>query len=100
MDEHRMGMGTGAGTETRAVAEMGKLSVDGNPCEHRIGEGRGEAKKRKRPLKSCRRHVGNGKYLGGKKEKRRKERVGPGAANPNDLRNNKEAGEGAKVPRA
>ena len=37
-----------------------------------IGEGGGEAKKRKKPHKSCRRHVGNGGDLGGKRKKRRK----------------------------
>ena len=65
---------------------------DGN--EDRIGEGGGEAKKCKKPHKSCRRHVGNGGDLGGKRKKLRKERVGPVAANPDNLENNKEAGGG------
>ena len=38
------------------------------------------------------RHVGNGGDLGGKSKKRRKGRVGPVAANPDNLENNKEAG--------
>ena len=59
VDEHRMGTGTGAYTETRAVAEMGGGNANGNENEDRIGEGGREAKKRKKPHKSCRRHVGN-----------------------------------------
>ena len=45
---------------------------DGN--EDRIGQGGGEAKKRKKPHKSCRRDVGNGGDLGVKRKKRRQER--------------------------
>ena len=47
-----------------AVAEMGTRvgSGDGN-------EGGREAKERKKPHKSCKRHVGNGGELGLKKEK-------------------------------
>ena len=67
---------------------------DGNGNEDRTGEGRREAKKRKKPQNSCRRHVGNGGDLGGKREKYRKERVGPVAANPDNLESNKEAGGG------
>ena len=51
-----------------------------------------EAKKRKKPHKSCRRHVGNGGDLGGKRKTRRKERVVPVAAKPDNLESNKEAG--------
>ena len=63
-----------------------------------IGEGGREAKKRKKPQNSCRRHVGNGGDLGGKGEKctGRKERVGPVADNPDNLEKNKEAGRGAQ----
>ena len=71
-----------------------------NVNEDRIGEGGGEAKKRKKPLISCRHHVGNEGDLGGKREKRRKERVGPVASNPDNQRNNKKAGGEPKVPRA
>ena len=53
-----MGTGTGAGTETKTVAEMGNGY-----------EGGREAKTRKKPHKSCRRHVGNGGVLGGKRKK-------------------------------
>ena len=58
-----------------------------------MGTGR-EAKNRKKPQKSGRRHVGNGGDLVGKKKKYRKERVGPVAANPDNLENNKETGGG------
>ena len=40
--------------------------------------------------------MGNGGDLGGKREKRRKERVGPVAANPDNVENSKEAGGGAQ----
>ena len=56
-----------------------------------IGQVGREAKKRKKPKNSCRRHVGNGGDLGGKMKKFRKERVGPVAANPDNLESNKEA---------
>ena len=46
--------------------------------------------------KSCRRHVGNRGDLGGNRKKRRKERVGPVAANLDNLESNKEAGGGAQ----
>ena len=39
---------------------------DGN--KDRIGDGRGGLKKRKNPHKNCRRDVGNGVYLDGKKK--------------------------------
>ena len=67
-------------------------SEDGSGDEDRIGEGGIEAKKRKKPYKSCRRHVGNGGDLGVKRKKRRKERIGPVAVNLDSLEN--------KVPRA
>ena len=54
-------------------------------------------KKRKKPHKSCRHDVGNGADLGGKRRKRRQERVDSVAANPDNLANSKEAGGGAQV---
>ena len=39
---------------------------NGNGNEDRIGERGREAKKRKKPQNSCRRHVGDGGDLGGK----------------------------------
>ena len=110
-------MGTGTGVETRRRTPDGNgdgngdgsedSSGDGNGDEEngkgngkgnedRIGEGGREAKKRKIPQNSCRRQVGNGGDLGGKREKCRKERVGPVAANPDNLESNKEAGVGAQ----
>ena len=57
-------------------------SGDGNGDEDGNGEGGREANKRKKPHKSCRRHVGKG---GEKREKRKKERVGPVPANQDNL---------------
>ena len=68
---------------------------NGNGNEVRIGRGGRETKKRKKPQNSCRRHVGNGGDLGGKREKCGKERVSPVDANPNNLESNKDAGGGA-----
>ena len=67
---------------------------DGN--EERIGEGGRETKERKKPHKSCRRHVGNEGDLGGKRGKRRKEGAGPVAANLDNIENSKEAWGGAQ----
>ena len=50
----------------------------------------------KKTQKSRRRHVGNGGDLDGKRKKSRKGGVGPVAANPDNLENNKEAGGGAQ----
>ena len=76
------GNGDGGGDETRVR--------DGNGNEERnadgIGGGGEEAKKRKKPHKNCRCHVGNGGDLGGKRIKRRKERIGRVADNPDNLR--------------
>ena len=47
---------------------------------------------RMKPQKSCRRHVGKGGDLDGKREKCRNERVGPVAANADNLERNKEQG--------
>ena len=111
------GTGTGKGMETRRQTPAGNgdgngdgsedSSGDGNGdedngngSEGRIREGGREAKKRKKPQNSCRCHVGNGGDLGGKRKKRRKERVGPVAANPDNLESNKESGGEHKVLRA
>ena len=85
------GNGNGDGSEDSSGDGNGDED-NGNGNENRIGEGRREAKKRKKPQNSCRRHVENGGDLGGKRKKCRKERVGPVAANPNNLESNKEAG--------
>ena len=100
MDEHRTGgNGDGSGDGNESSSGEGNEDED-NGNEDMIGEGGREAKKRRKPHKSCKRRVGNGGDLGGKRKKRRKERVGPVAANPDNLENNKEAGEEHKVPRA
>ena len=85
-----------AGTETRAIMKMGKGTImrTGNGNENRIGDGGGEAKKRKKSHKTCRRPMGNGRKLGEKRKRCRKERVGPVASIPENLENNKEAGGG------
>ena len=64
--------GNGDGSEDSSGDGNGDEDTrDGN--EDRIGEGGREAKRRKKkPLNSCRRHVGNGGDLGGKRKKCRK----------------------------
>ena len=67
------GTGTGTGVETRRRTPDGNGDEDnGNVNEDRIRKGGREAKKRKKPQNSCRRHVGNGGDLGGKRKKCRK----------------------------
>ena len=46
VEEHRMGTGTGAGTETRAVEEMGTRTRMGTGTKTRIGSGRAEERRR------------------------------------------------------
>ena len=87
----RDGDGSGDGNESSSGDGNGDEERDGN--EDGIGEGGGEAKKCKRPHKSCRHDVGNGGDLGGKRKKRRQERVGSVAADPDSLlENRKEEG--------
>ena len=91
--------GDGDGDESEDSSGNGNGDKDngnGNGNEDRIGEGGREAKKRIKPRNSCRRHAGNGADLGGKRKKRRKERFGPVAANPKNLKSNKEARGGAQ----
>ena len=107
------GTGTGTGVETRRRTPDGNgdgngdgredsngdgnwYEDNGNGNEDRIGEGGRGAKKRKKPLNSCRRHVGNGGDLGRKRGKCRKERVGTEAANPDKLESNKKTEGGAQ----
>ena len=95
---HTTGTGTGTRVETRGRTPDGNWDGsgdedgNGNGNEDRIGEGGREAKNRKEPHKSYRRHVGNGGDLGRKSKTCKKERVGPVGANPDNLENNKEAG--------
>ena len=69
--------GTGAGTRRRTPDGNGDRSEDcsghgngddDNGNENRIGEGGGEAKKRKKPQNNCRRRAGNGGDTGGKRK--------------------------------
>ena len=68
---------------------------EGNGNEGRVGDGEKEAKKRKKPLNSCRRQGGNGGDFGGTRKRCRKGSVGPVAANSNIVEINKEAGGGS-----
>ena len=69
---------------------------EGNGNEGRVGDGEKEAKKRKKPLNSCRCQGGNGGDFGGTRKRCRKGSVGPVAANSNIVEINKEAGGGAQ----
>ena len=69
---------------------------EGNGNEGRVGDGEKEAKKRKKPLNSCRRQGGNGGDFGGTRKRCRKGSVGPVAANSNIVEINKEARGGAQ----
>ena len=83
------GNGSGDGNESSSGDGNGGGNEDG------IGEGGGEAKKRMKPLKSCRRDVGNGGDLGGKKKIRRQGvNVAP---DPENLEKSKEGGRKAQV---
>ena len=90
------GDGIGDGREDSSSGNGNGDEDNGNENEDRIGEGGREAKKRKKPQNSCRRQVGNVGDLGGKRKTCRKERVGPVAANPDNLESNKEAEGGAQ----
>ena len=50
---------------------MRRTRAQGREAKEEIGEGRGEAKKRKKPQRSCRRVVGNVLDLGGRRKTRR-----------------------------
>ena len=97
----RAGMGTEVETHRRTPDGNGdgpKVSSEdgngdeGNGNEGRVGDGENEAKKRKKPLNSCRRQGGNGGDFGGTRKRCRKGSVGPVAANSNIVEINKEAG--------
>ena len=99
VDEHRMGTRTGAGTETRAKVEIGMGTRIGTGKGTRIGSRR--VHERRRSGRNRTRVVDvmwetGETWVGEKRGKRRKERVGPVAANPDNLEDNKEAGGGAQ----
>ena len=89
--------GSGDGNESSSGGGTRDVDGNGNGNEDRVGEGGGETKKRKKPHKSYRRDVGNGGDLDGKRKTRRKERAGPVPANPDNLKNSKEAKGGAQI---
>ena len=93
------GDGSGDGNESSSEDGNGDEDRNGDGNENGVGEGGRATNKRKKPYKSCRSHVGNGGDLDEKRGKRRHERVGSVAANPNNLESNKGAG-GHKVPKA
>ena len=68
---------------------------NGNENEDRIGKGEREAKKRKKRQKNVVDANWETRRLGGKRKTCRKERVGPVAANPDNLESSKEAGGGS-----
>ena len=85
----------GNGDGPKVSSEYGN-GDEGNGNEGRVGDGEKEAKKRKKPLNSCRRQGGNGGDFGGTRKRCRKGSVGPVAANSNIVEINKEAGGGAQ----
>ena len=85
------GDGSGDGNESTSGDGNGDESGNGDGHEDGIGEGGGETKKRKKPHKSCRHDVGNGRHLGGKRKQRREEGVGSVAADEDNLEKSKEA---------
>ena len=89
------GDGNGDGSEDSSGDGNGDKD-NGNGNEDRIGKCGREAKKRKKPQNSCRRQVGNGGDLGGKRKTCRKGRVGPVAANPDNLESNRETDGGGQ----
>ena len=64
---------------------MLRTRAQGREAGDRVGEGGGEAKKRKKPHNSCGRDVGNGGDLGGNRKTRRQESIGSVAADPDNL---------------
>ena len=86
--------GDGSGEGKESSGGDGDGDEDGNEDgnENAIAKRGRQAKKRKKPHKSCRRHVGNGGDLDGKSKKRRQGRVGSEAANPDNLENSKDTG--------
>ena len=66
---------------------MRKTRAQGQESRDMIGEGRGGAKERDKPQKSCRRDVEDKGHLGGKREIRRQESIGSVDVDPEDLDN-------------
>ena len=92
-EQGRGGNGNGNGDGDGNESSSGDRNGDGN--EDVIGESGRETKKRKKSQNSCRRHVGNGGDLRGKRKKLRQERTGSVASDLDDLKNHEEAGRGS-----
>ena len=90
----RDGNGDRSGDSNESSSGHGSEDDDrnGDGNNDGIGDGGRHAKKCKRPHKSCIRDVENGGDMDGKRKKRREERVGSEAANPDNLENSKESG--------
>ena len=75
---------------SRLIRTFHRSFIDPCVCVH--VRKRGEEAQETTQDKSCRRHMGNGGDMGGKRKKRRQQRAGSVAANPDNLENNKETG--------
>ena len=83
-------------THQRFHCTMLRVRAQGWKERNIIGQGGEEAQNCKKQHKSCRRSVGNGGDLGGKRRKRKHESVGSVAADPDYLENINEAGREAQ----
>ena len=77
----------GVHTHTHTHHAEDKSPATGGETRDKIGESRGEAKKRKKPHNSCRRGVRNGGELGGNRKNRRQKCVGSVNADADILEN-------------
>ena len=91
--QHSNGDGNGDRNESSSGDRNGDGDGGGDGDEDGIREGGGGATMRKKPQNSCRRDVGNGRNLGGKRKKRRKESVDSVAADPDNVEKKQEARE-------
>ena len=69
-------------TSQRERRIMRRVRAQGRQARDRIGEGGGEAKKRKQPMKNYRRDVENGGDSGGRRKKNADKSVGSVDADP------------------
>ena len=86
--------GSGDGNESSSGHGNGDEDGNGIRNKDRVGEGGREAKNRKKPHKSWRRHVGNGGGMNRNGKIRRQGGVDLVAANPDNLEDDKEEGGG------
>ena len=78
-------------TPQRDHCIMLKTRAQGQAARDRIGKGEGEAGRRNKPDKSCRRDVRNGGDSGGKRGKHSQESAGSVAGDPVNIENSKQA---------